>query len=190
MKTFGMWVPNTDPSGSGLIADARFRGQEGAAADAPMHSHLGVLGVTGFLMQDLAANPLDYVEGGALNARREEISRLGSTRPIPTCARFARRGGKMIVDHRHQRHARVARRAARLLPVGARQDGPRAWTRSRACSCCRRATTDGRDDLTIDGTGKTIPVVRLPATWSRNGSAGRLGRTEGPSGEGAHDDRG
>ena len=41
-----------------------------------MHSHLGVLGVTGFLMQDLAANPLDYVEGGPLNARRAELSRV------------------------------------------------------------------------------------------------------------------
>ena len=27
VKTFGMWVPTTDPSGSGLIADARFKGQ-------------------------------------------------------------------------------------------------------------------------------------------------------------------
>ena len=52
-KTFGMWVPNTDPSGSGLIADARFRGQEGAPPDAPLHAHLGVLGVTGFLMREL-----------------------------------------------------------------------------------------------------------------------------------------
>src|SRR5688572_3344044 len=81
-RTFGMWVPNTDPSGSGLIVNARFRGQEGAAENAPMHSHLGVLGVTGFLMKNLAANPLDYVEGGALNARRMEISRvLDSTNP-------------------------------------------------------------------------------------------------------------
>src|SRR5207247_9381768 len=66
VDTFGMWVPNTDPSGSGLIADVRFKGQEGAAADAPVHAHLGVLGVTGFLMRDLAANPLDYREGGPL----------------------------------------------------------------------------------------------------------------------------
>ncbi len=33
-KAFGMWLPNTDPSGSGLIMPARYRGQEGAAADA------------------------------------------------------------------------------------------------------------------------------------------------------------
>jgi feruloyl esterase len=58
-----MRVPNTDPSGSGLIAATRYRGQEGAAPDASMHAHPGVLGVTGFLMRDLSANPLDYVEG-------------------------------------------------------------------------------------------------------------------------------
>lgn len=94
--TFGMWVPNTDPSGSGLILPTRFRGQEGAAPDAPMHAHLGVLGVTGFLMQSLSANPLDYVEGGIFNARRVELSAiLDSTNP--DLSAFARRGGRMIV---------------------------------------------------------------------------------------------
>jgi feruloyl esterase len=96
VRSFGMWVPNTDPSGSGLIADRRFRGQEGAAENAPMHSHLGGLGVTGFLMQDLSANPLDYVEGGPLNKRREQLSEwLDSTNP--DLSAFYRRGGKMIV---------------------------------------------------------------------------------------------
>ncbi len=95
-RTFGMWVPNTDPSGSGLILDARFRGQEGAAADAPMHSHLGVLGVTGFLMKNLSANPLDYVEGGELDRRRQALSAiLDST--DPDLSAFQERGGKMIV---------------------------------------------------------------------------------------------
>ncbi len=95
-RAFGMWVPNTDPSGSGLIAGTRFRGQEGAAPDAPMYSHLGVLGVTGFLMRDLAANPLDYVEGGPLNARRVEISAHLDTTATDLSA-FYQRGGKMIV---------------------------------------------------------------------------------------------
>jgi feruloyl esterase len=95
-QTFGMWVPNTDPSGSGLILNTRFKGQEGAAADAPMHAHLGVLGVTGFLMKNLSANPLDYVEGGAFNHRRQELSRvLDSTNP--DLSAFQKRGGKMIV---------------------------------------------------------------------------------------------
>ena len=61
-----------------------------------MHSHLGALGVTGFLMKNLTANPLDYVEGGPLNARRLEISRvLDSTNP--DLSAFRKRGGKMIV---------------------------------------------------------------------------------------------
>lgn len=96
VNSFGMWVPNTDPSGSGLILPTRFRGQEGASDNAPMHSHLGILGVTGFLMQDLSANPLDYVEGGDLDARRHEISySLDST--DPDLDAFYKRGGKMIV---------------------------------------------------------------------------------------------
>jgi hypothetical protein len=95
-RSFGMWVPNTDPSGSGLIVKARFKGQEGAPDSAAMHSHLGVLGVTGFLMKDTSANPLDYVEGGAFNRRREPLSRvLDATNP--DLSAFHKRGGKMIV---------------------------------------------------------------------------------------------
>ena len=96
VESFGMWLPNTDPSGSGLIEPRRYKDQEGAGENAPMHSHLGVLGVTGFLMQDLNANPLDYVEGGNLNERRKEISLiLDST--DPDLSAFNRLGGKMIV---------------------------------------------------------------------------------------------
>ena len=95
VKSFGMWVPNSDPSGSGLIVNMRYRGQEGAAENAPMHSQLGILGVTGFLMRDLTANPLDYVEGGPLNKRRVEISAiLDSTNP--DLSAFQKRGGKLI----------------------------------------------------------------------------------------------
>jgi Tannase and feruloyl esterase len=87
---------NTDPSGSGLILNARFRGQEGANDNAPMHAHLGVLGVTGFLMKNMEANPLDYREGGAFNHRRQELSAiLDATNP--DLSAFQRRGGKMIV---------------------------------------------------------------------------------------------
>src|SRR4029450_13034658 len=61
-----------------------------------MHTHLGVLGVVGFLMKTQSANPLDYVEGGALTARRLELSSiLDATNP--DLGAFAKRGGKMIV---------------------------------------------------------------------------------------------
>jgi feruloyl esterase len=96
VRSFGMWLPTTDPGGSGLVAGVRFKGQERAPADAAMHSHLGVLGVTGFLMRDLAANPLDYVEGGALDARRRELSQLLDATD-PNLSAFSRRGGRMIV---------------------------------------------------------------------------------------------
>lgn len=95
-KTFGMWLPNTDPSGSGLIANARFRGQEGAPENAAVYKWIGVLGVTGFLMQDLHANPLDYVEGGKYEPRREELSAILDS-ANPDFSAFVRRGGKMIV---------------------------------------------------------------------------------------------
>jgi len=91
-----MWLPGTDPGGSGLIEPRRYRGQEGAAVDAPVHSHLGIAGVIGFLFQDLSANPLDYVEGGVLNDRRVEISEyLDATHPDLTA--FRKQGGKLIV---------------------------------------------------------------------------------------------
>jgi feruloyl esterase len=96
VKSFGMWLPNTDPSGSGLIMGSRFRGQEGAPTDAAMHSHLGAIGVTGFLMKDPTENPLDYVEGGKFAARRAELSQwLDGTNP--DLSAFQKRGGKMIV---------------------------------------------------------------------------------------------
>ena len=96
VTSFGMWVQNTDPSGSGQIVPTRFRGQEGAENDAPLHSHLGILGVTGFLMRSLAANPLDYVEGGPLNARRVQISEVLDSTNADLRA-FERRGGRLIV---------------------------------------------------------------------------------------------
>src|SRR5690606_6962307 len=73
-RTFGMWVPNTDPGGSGMIVNIRYRGQEGATESSPLYSWLGAPGVLGFLFKDVNANALDYVEGGELNERRVEIS--------------------------------------------------------------------------------------------------------------------
>jgi feruloyl esterase len=96
VKSFGMWLPNTSPSDMGLIAGSRYRGQEGASENSPFHSHLGVAGVTGFLMQDIKANPLDYVEGGALNQRREQISAWLDATNADLSA-FYKRGGKIII---------------------------------------------------------------------------------------------
>jgi feruloyl esterase len=93
--SFGMWVPNTDPSGSGIIANTRFLGQEGAGANAGKFTWLGQLGVTGFLMKDLNANALDYTESKYAGRRRELSAILDSTNP--DLSDFDKRGGKMIV---------------------------------------------------------------------------------------------
>jgi feruloyl esterase len=96
VTSFGMWLPTTEPDGFGMITGQRFKGQEGAGENAPVHGSLGSIGVTGFLMQDIKANPLDYVEGGQWNKRREQLSEwLDSTNP--DLSAFYKNGGKMII---------------------------------------------------------------------------------------------
>ena len=96
VKSFGMWLPTIEPDGFGMIVGQRFKGQEGAPENAPIHSFMGTLGLTGFIMQDIKCNPLDYVEGGKWNKRREQISEwLDSTNP--DLSAFYQNGGKMIV---------------------------------------------------------------------------------------------
>lgn len=96
VKSFGMWIPNTVPSDFGLITGTRYKGQEGAAENARDFAHLGILGVTGFLAQDLSANSLNYLEGGAWNKRIEEISAwLDATNP--DLSAFHKGGGKIII---------------------------------------------------------------------------------------------
>lgn len=96
LSTFGMWLPTPEPDGFGMITGLRYKGQEGATDDARQHGSLGTLGVTGFLMQDLKANPLDYVEGGKYNERRKQLSEwLDSTNPDLT--EFYKNGGKIII---------------------------------------------------------------------------------------------
>jgi feruloyl esterase len=73
----------------------RYQGQEGATADSPVFSNLGTLGVTGFAMRDLSANPLDLDEK-KYKSRLEQISGwLDST--DPDLRAFNKRGGKLVV---------------------------------------------------------------------------------------------
>ncbi len=96
VQQFGMWLPTTEPDGFGMIAAQRFKGQEGAPENAQVHGSLGTLGLTGFIMQDIKANPLDYVEGGQWNKRREQVSEwLDSTNP--DLSEFYKNGGKIII---------------------------------------------------------------------------------------------
>jgi feruloyl esterase len=169
VRSFGMWVPNTDPSGSGLIASTRYRGQEGAAENAPIHGHLGVLGVTGFLMRDLAANPLDYVEGGPLNKRRVEISAiLDSTNP--DLSAFRKRGGKLIVvigtnDTLASPGAQLAYYQSVLDKMG------RAAVDSFARFYVLPQTDHGLTgkNYDVDGDGQEIAVQQIPSAYNRLG---------------------
>jgi feruloyl esterase len=167
VKSFGMWTPNTDPSGSGLILARRFRGQEGAGSDAPTHAHLGVLGVTGFLMKDPTANPLDYVEGGSLDGRRQQLSDwLDSTNPDLT--KFADRGGKLIV---------TIGTNDTLASPGAQLDYYESLTNRMGAAKLERfarlfvlpQTNHGLmgSNYGADGDGKSIPVAPIPNTYDR-----------------------
>jgi hypothetical protein len=169
VKSFGMWLPNTDPSGSGLIASTRYRGQEGAAEDAPMHAHLGVLGVTGFLMKDPKANPLDYVEGGALNKRRVELSAIVDS-TNPDLAAFYKRGGKLIVaigtdDTLASPGAQLDYYQSVIDKMG--QAKVDAFARFFVLPQTGHGLS-GRN-YTVDGDGKTIPAQQIPSTYDRVG---------------------
>jgi pimeloyl-ACP methyl ester carboxylesterase len=167
VKSFGMWLPNTDPGGSGLIADVRFKGQEGAAADAPVHTHLGVLGVTGFLMRDLTANPLDYVEGGPLAGRRLQLSGwIDATNP--DLARFANRGGKMIVtigtnDTLASPGAQLDYYQALIDKMG--QDKLETFARLYVLPQTGHGLSG--QNAAVDGQGKTIDQAPIPNTFDR-----------------------
>jgi hypothetical protein len=167
VASFGMWVPNTDPGGSGLIVDRRFQGQAGAPADAPVHAHLGVLGVTGFLMRNVKANPLDYVEGGPLQSRRAELSAwLDST--DPNLAAFAERGGKMIVaigtdDTLASPGAQLDYYQSVLDTMG--QSRVDRFARLYVLPQANHGL-NGRNHSS-DGEGRTIPVGPIPTTFDR-----------------------
>jgi hypothetical protein len=167
VKSFGMWVPNTDPSGSGLMVPARYRGQEGAADNAPIHTHMGALGVTGFLMKDLKANPLDYVEGGPLNARRKEISLiLDSTNP--DLSAFYKRGGKLIVaigtnDTLASPGAQLDYYQSVLDKMGRKKVD--AFARFFVLPQTGHGLSG--TNYSMDGEGKSIPVAPIPNAFSR-----------------------
>jgi hypothetical protein len=167
VKSFGMWVPNTDPSGSGLIVPNRYRNQEGAGDNAPVHSHMGGLGVTGFLMQNLKANPLDYVEGGAFNARRREISlSLDSTNP--DLKAFFKRGGKLIVaigtnDTLASPGAQLDYFQSVIKKMGRKKVD--AFARFFVLPQTGHGLSG--TNYSMDGEGKSIPTAPIPSTFSR-----------------------
>jgi feruloyl esterase len=169
VKSFGMWFPNTDPAGSGLIAQTRFRGQEGAAEDAPMHTHLGVVGVTGILMRDLKANPLDYVEGGPLNTRRVELSAvLDSTNP--DLSAFQKRGGRlMVVIGTNDTLASPGAQVAYFQSVIDRMGRAVVDSFTRFFVLPQTDHVLNGRSYGVDGDGKEVAVQPIPNTYDRVG---------------------
>jgi feruloyl esterase len=134
-----------------------------------MHSHLGILGVTGFLMKNLAANPLDYVEGGAFKSRRAELSAvLDGTNP--DLSAFQKRGGKMIVaigtnDTLASPGAQLDYYQSVLDRMG------RATVDRFARFFVMPQTGHGLSgtNYSVDGEGRTIPSLPIPNTYDRLG---------------------
>lgn len=81
--------------GGGLFNGQRYLGQEGAPEDARPFSALGSIGVNGILMQDIAANPLDFSVEQHGERYAEVASWVDTTNP--DLSPFLERGGKMIV---------------------------------------------------------------------------------------------
>lgn len=81
--------------GGGLFNGQRYLGQEGAPDDAKPFTALGSIGVTGFVMQDVDANPLDY-DVDEYRARREQIAAWLDTTDSDLNP-FREGGSKMIV---------------------------------------------------------------------------------------------
>jgi hypothetical protein len=127
------------------------------------------MGVTGFLMQNLNANPLDYVEGGALDARRRRISPwLDSTNP--DLKAFYKRGGKLIV---------VIGTNDTLASPGAQLDYYQSLIkkmgRNKVDEFARLFVLPqanhglGGTNYSADGNGKSIPAAPIPNAYNRLG---------------------
>jgi pimeloyl-ACP methyl ester carboxylesterase len=175
----------------GLFVAQRYRGQEGAATDAPVFATLGSNGVNGFIMQDLDANPLDY-DAARYRARREQISHwLDST--DPDLSAFRRSGGKLIV---------IVGTDDTIAPSGEQLD----YYESMLDAMGRRAVDNFArlyvlpqtghgltgNSASIDGNGAAVQPTRIPSSidrfallreWVENGKApGKSELVTGPSG--------
>ncbi len=134
VKSFGMWFPNTDPSGSGLIANIRYKGQEGAVDERrDAHAHWRP-------RRDRVPDEGLERESSGLRRRRAAQRQTHGDLQGPRWdePRFDRLLTARRQDDRHDRHQRhlgVAGGTARLLPGGDRQDGSLdRRSASRACS--------------------------------------------------------
>jgi hypothetical protein len=118
-------------------------------------------------MKDLKANPLDYVEGGALDARRREISlSLDSTNP--NLEPFYKRGGKLIVvigtnDTLASPGAQLDYYESVVKKIG--REKVNAFARLFVLPQAGHGLSG--TNYTVDGEGKSIPAKAIPNTFNR-----------------------
>ena len=165
-RSFGMWLPTTDPAGGVLMVGNRVKGQEGASEDAPMLSQIGAAAVSALFMGDPAANPLEFSETAVTRRRREVSAIFDSANPDLT--RFHRRQGKLIVTIGTNDN---------LASPGAQLDYYQAVVDKMG-----QATVDqfarffvmpqaghglSGTNYSVDGEGKTIPTAPIPNAFNR-----------------------
>ena len=173
--SFGMWLPTTEvvvgglppASGNALLNDIRYQGQEGAPANARVFSSLGSPGLTGFLLKDLAANPLTYADSPAIEARQKLLSEWVDSYD-PDLREFQRGGGKMIVaigtnDTLASPGAQLDYYAALVKRMGQRQLDRFA----RLYVLPQRGHGLQGNSYTLTGMGKTVPAAPLPSQFDR-----------------------
>jgi feruloyl esterase len=170
--SFGMWAPSTEVAGGGmggnsLLGDARYRGQEGAAADARVFNALGTLGVTGFLLRDPAANSLTYTMNDALLVRQKELSGWLDSND-PDLRAFQRAGGKLLVaigvnDTLASPGAQLDYYAALVKEMGQR----RLDQFARLYVLPQRGHGLTGTSYTLTGMGKSVVAAPLPSQFDR-----------------------
>jgi len=170
VKAFGMWPPSTEVAGPGmggnaLLLDQRYKGQEGAAADARMFGALGSEGVTGFVLQNLEANPINYDKAPVEKRAREVSGWIDSTNP--DLSAFRKRGGKMIVaigtnDTLASPGAQLDYYAALTKKMGRKLDGF-----ARLYVLPQRGHGLTGNYYTLTGEGKTVAGTALPSQFDR-----------------------
>jgi cytochrome c553 len=129
VAVFGGYLPGPGIADLLQRRDGRYAGQEGGGTEV-FGGYAGEAIVTGALMRNLAANPLTYIEGGALNQRRVQMSQwMDATNTNPSLstsvlALLSARGQAHNV-YQHRRYPRLAGVTAQLHAGGYRPNGSR-----------------------------------------------------------------
>jgi len=164
LTAFGMWPPTTEANG--LLTDARSLGQEGAQENARPYSSIGSLGVTGFLLGDVAANPLTYKKTPALARRERQLSEWVDSTKADLSA-FQRRGGKAIVAI--GTNDTIASPGAQLDYYASltRKMGDKLEDFARLYVLPQRGHGLSGNYYNYTGDGKTVPGGALPSQFDR-----------------------